>query len=185
MRAANSAIPCRTPTARRSTTRTSIVAAVVGDGEAETGPLATAWHSNKFLNPVTDGAVLPILHLNGYKIANPTVLARIDADELNSLFVGYGYKPYLVEGDDPEVMHQRMAATLDAVFDDIRTIQTEARQGAEAARTDQRSATLADDHPQDAKGLDRPEGGRWPEDRRLLAFAPGAVRRDGDQARRM
>jgi xylulose-5-phosphate/fructose-6-phosphate phosphoketolase len=106
-----------------------VVAAVVGDGEAETGPLATAWHSNKFLNPVTDGAVVPILHLNGYKIANPTVLARVDADELNSLFIGYGYKPYLVEGDDPEVMHQRMAATLDAVFDDIRTIQTDARQG--------------------------------------------------------
>jgi xylulose-5-phosphate/fructose-6-phosphate phosphoketolase len=106
-----------------------VVAAVVGDGEAETGPLATSWHSNKFLDPVTDGAVLPILHLNGYKIANPTVLARIDADELNSLFVGYGYKPYLVEGDDPEPTHQRMAATLDAVFEDIRTIQTAARQG--------------------------------------------------------
>jgi xylulose-5-phosphate/fructose-6-phosphate phosphoketolase len=106
-----------------------VVAAVVGDGEAETGPLATAWHSNKFLNPVTDGAVLPILHLNGYKIANPTVLARIDADELNSLLVGYGYKPYVVEGDDPEPMHQRMAATLDAAFQDIRTIQIEAREG--------------------------------------------------------
>src|SRR5437899_9816226 len=106
-----------------------IVAAVVGDGEAETGPLATSWHSNKFLNPVTDGAVLPILHLNGYKIANPTVLARIGADELNNLFIGYGYKPYLVEGDDPEPTHQRMAATLEAVFDDIRAIQTEARQG--------------------------------------------------------
>jgi xylulose-5-phosphate/fructose-6-phosphate phosphoketolase len=106
-----------------------VVAAVVGDGEAETGPLATSWHSNKFLDPVTDGAVLPILHLNGYKIANPTVLARIDEDELNSLFVGYGYKPYLVEGDDPEPTHQRMAATLDAVFEDIRSIQKEAREG--------------------------------------------------------
>src|SRR5437660_178257 len=106
-----------------------IVACVVGDGEAETGPMATSWHSNKFLNPVTDGAVLPILHLNGYKIANPTILARIGAAELYSLFVGYGYKPYLVEGDDPKAMHQLMAATLDRVFHEIRTIQTEAREG--------------------------------------------------------
>ena len=80
---------------------------VVGDGEAETGPLATSWHSNKFLNPVRDGAVLPILHLNGYKIANPTVLARIPQEELEALFKGYGYEPYFVEGDDPTVMHQR------------------------------------------------------------------------------
>jgi len=106
-----------------------VVACVVGDGEAETGPLATSWHSNKFLNPITDGAVLPILHLNGYKIANPTVLARIPADELHSLFVGYGYKPHLVEGDDPAMMHQLMAAALAAVFDEIRTIQTAAREG--------------------------------------------------------
>ncbi len=106
-----------------------IVAAVVGDGEAETGPLATSWHSNKFLNPVTDGAVLPILHLNGYKIANPTVLARINPSELESLFVGYGYKPHLVEGDDPAAMHRLMARTLDAVLDEIRTIQTDARRG--------------------------------------------------------
>src|SRR4051794_16955448 len=106
-----------------------IAACVVGDGEAETGPLATSWHSNKFLNPVTDGAVLPILHLNGYKIANPTILARISAKELHSLFIGYGYKPYLVEGDDPKTMHQQMAATLDQVFDEIRAIQIEARQG--------------------------------------------------------
>src|SRR6185436_4423350 len=106
-----------------------IVACVIGDGEAEAGPLATSWHSNKFLNPVTDGAVLPILHLNGYKIANPTVLARISNDELHSLFVGYGYKPYLVEGDEPATMHQLMAATLDQVFDEIRTIQTEVQQG--------------------------------------------------------
>ena len=104
-----------------------IVACVVGDGEAETGPLATAWHSNKFLNPVTDGAVLPILHLNGYKIANPTVLARISHKELESLFIGYGYKPYVVEGADPEKMHQLMAATLDAVIEDIRGIQQQAR----------------------------------------------------------
>ncbi len=92
-----------------------LVACVVGDGEAETGPLATSWHSNKFLNPVHDGAVLPILHLNGYKIAGPTVLARIPRDELEALFRGYGYTPYFVEGDDPMAMHQLMAATLDTV----------------------------------------------------------------------
>ena len=106
-----------------------IATCVVGDGEAETGPLATAWHSNKFLNPATDGAVLPILHLNGYKIANPTVLARISPAELESLFVGYGYKPYLVEGDDPATMHQLMARTLEQVLDDIRDIQARARAG--------------------------------------------------------
>ena len=90
-----------------------IVACVVGDGEAETGPLATAWHSNKFINPIRDGAVLPILNLNGYKIANPTILARISHEELEALFRGYGYTPYFVEGDDPDTMHQTMAATLD------------------------------------------------------------------------
>jgi xylulose-5-phosphate/fructose-6-phosphate phosphoketolase len=111
-----------------------IVACVVGDGEAETGPMATSWHSNKFLNPVTDGAVLPILHLNGYKIANPTILARIGAEELRSLFVGYGYKPYLVEGDDPKTMHQLMSGTLDQVFDEIRAIQTAAREGRASGR---------------------------------------------------
>ena len=104
-----------------------IVACVVGDGEAETGPLAAAWHSNKFLNPRTDGAVLPILHLNGYKIANPTVLARIPHAELESLFVGYGYQPYFVEGDDPSRMHQQMAATLDTALAEIRAIQRTAR----------------------------------------------------------
>jgi len=106
-----------------------IVAAVVGDGEAETGPLATSWHSNKFLNPVTDGAVLPILHLNGYKIANPTVLARISHEELEQLFRGYGYTPYFVEGDEPEKMHQLMATTLDRVISEIEQIQTDARNG--------------------------------------------------------
>ena len=104
-----------------------IVACVVGDGEAETGPLATSWHSNKFLNPVTDGAVLPILHLNGYKIANPTVLARISHEELESLMRGYGYAPYFVEGDDPRTMHELMASTLDKVIAEIRRIQSEAR----------------------------------------------------------
>src|SRR5947209_3682692 len=108
-----------------------LVCCVVGDGEAETGPLATSWHSNKFLNPGRDGAVLPIIHLNGYKIASATVLARISHDELENLFTGYGYRPYFVEGDDPVVMHQRMAATLDTVFDEIRDIQANAR-GAES-----------------------------------------------------
>ena len=106
-----------------------IVACIVGDGEAETGPLATSWHSNKFLNPATDGAVLPILHLNGYKIANPTVLARISHQELEELFAGYGYTPYFVEGDDPKLVHQHMAATLDQVYSDIRSIQQRAREG--------------------------------------------------------
>jgi xylulose-5-phosphate/fructose-6-phosphate phosphoketolase len=104
-----------------------IVACVVGDGEAETGPLAASWHSNKFLNPVHDGAVLPILHLNGYKIANPTILARISHAELEQLFSGYGYKPYFVEGAEPEAMHQLMAATMDTVLAEIKTIQDEAR----------------------------------------------------------
>jgi xylulose-5-phosphate/fructose-6-phosphate phosphoketolase len=106
-----------------------IVACVVGDGEAETGPLATSWHGNKFLNPATAGAVLPILHLNGYKIANPTILARIPRNALEDLFVGYGYNPHFVEGDDPAKMHQLMAATLDTVLDEIAAIQTEARGG--------------------------------------------------------
>ena len=111
-----------------------LVCCVVGDGEAETGPLATSWHGNKFLDPVTDGAVLPILHLNGYKIANPTVLARIPREELNSLLVGYGYKPYFVEGDDPLLMHQQMAATLEAVLAEIRAIQDGARGGGSPER---------------------------------------------------
>ena len=104
-----------------------VVAAVVGDGEAETGPLATSWHSNKFLDPRRDGAVLPILHLNGYKIANPTVLARIGDDELEALMRGYGHTPYVVEGSDPEEMHQAFAATLDQCLDEIRAYQDEAR----------------------------------------------------------
>jgi len=106
-----------------------IVACVIGDGEAETGPLATSWHGNKFLNPATDGAVLPILHLNGYKIANPTILARIPREQLENLFLGYGYKPHFVEGDDPATMHQLMAATLDAVLEEIASIQKVARAG--------------------------------------------------------
>jgi xylulose-5-phosphate/fructose-6-phosphate phosphoketolase len=111
-----------------------VVAAVVGDGEAETGPLATGWHSNKFLNPATDGAVLPILHLNGYKIANPTVLARISHDELEQLFRGYGYAPIFVEGSDPATMHQLMAGALDQALDEIQRIQQTARKSKQVER---------------------------------------------------
>ena len=111
-----------------------IVACVVGDGEAETGPLATAWHSNKFLNPIRDGAVLPILNLNGYKIANPTILSRISHEELEALFVGYGYKPYFVEGSDPAEMHQKMAGTLEAAIAEIRAQQEVARHTNDAVR---------------------------------------------------
>lgn len=111
-----------------------IACCVVGDGEAETGPLATSWHSNKFLNPARDGAVLPILHLNGYKIANPTVLSRIPGEELENLFIGYGYKPYFVEGSDPELMHQKMAATIDTAIAEIKQIQQQARSGGDITR---------------------------------------------------
>ncbi|HVY16574.1 MAG TPA: phosphoketolase family protein [Rhodopila sp.] len=111
-----------------------IAACVVGDGEAETGPLATSWHGNKFLNPASDGAVLPILHLNGYKIANPTVLARIPRDELHALMTGYGYEPIEVAGSEPDAMHQAMAAAMDYAFDRIRAIQQAARQGGERER---------------------------------------------------
>jgi xylulose-5-phosphate/fructose-6-phosphate phosphoketolase len=111
-----------------------IVACVVGDGEAETGPLAAAWHSNKFLNPARDGAVLPILHLNGYKIANPTLLARIPRAELDSLLIGYGYEPFWVEGADPELAHEAMAATLDRIFDKIHAIQRAARDDGKVER---------------------------------------------------
>jgi len=104
-----------------------VVACCVGDGEAETAPLATAWHSNKFLNPITDGAVLPILHLNGYKIANPAILARIEREELDQLLRGYGWTPYDVEGDEPDLMHESMAETLDIVVEQIQHIQHEAR----------------------------------------------------------
>src|SRR5580698_2675319 len=104
-----------------------ILSVVVGDGEAETGPLATSWHSNKFLNPIRDGAVLPILHLNGYKIANPTILARITSEELEQLFRGYGWEPVVVEGDEPESMHHKMAAAVESCVQQIRAIQFEAR----------------------------------------------------------
>ena len=111
-----------------------VVACVIGDGEAETGPLATAWHSNKFLNPITDGVVLPILHLNGYKISNPTVLARIEHEELEQFIRGCGWTPHFVEGDQPEVMHQLMAGTLEAVAEEIREIQRHAREHDDATR---------------------------------------------------
>jgi len=111
-----------------------IVACIVGDGEAETGPLATSWQSNKFLDPITDGAVLPILHLNGYKISNPTVLARIESEELEQFFKGCGWTPYFVEGDQPEAMHQLMAATMEKAIEDIREIQKNARNKADASR---------------------------------------------------
>ena len=115
-----------------------LVVAVVGDGEAETGPMATSWHSNKFLNPRQDGAVLPVLHLNGYKIANPTILSRISREEIKSLFEGYGYVPHFVEGDDPLPMHRLMARTMEKCLSEIRAIQKKARES------------------------DRPERGRWP-----------------------
>src|SRR3989454_8144172 len=111
-----------------------LVAVAVGDGESETGPLATSWHSNKFLNPIRDGAVLPILHLNGYKINNPTLLARISREELRDLFKGYGWTPHFVEGDDPEVMHQKMAATMEECVTEICRIQDEARKSGEVTR---------------------------------------------------
>jgi xylulose-5-phosphate/fructose-6-phosphate phosphoketolase len=136
-----------------------IVACVVGDGEAETGPLATGWHGNKFLNPVRDGCVLPILHLNGYKIANPTVLARISHEELEALLRGYGYTPHFVEGDDPAKMHQLLARTLDLVIGEIKAIQADARENGFTNRP-----PVADDRVPQSQGLDRPEGSRWPED---------------------
>jgi xylulose-5-phosphate/fructose-6-phosphate phosphoketolase len=111
-----------------------IATCVVGDGEAETGPLATSWHSNKFLNPATDGAVLPILHLNGYKIANPTILARIPHAELEDLMRGYGYEPFTIEGNDPALMHEQMATILDTIFDRIAAIQKAAREGTATER---------------------------------------------------
>src|SRR5881628_802110 len=111
-----------------------LVCCVVGDGEAETGPLAASWHSNKFLSPVSDGAVLPVLHLNGYKIANPTVLARIPQQELQSLFEGYGHRPLMVEGDDPQVVHQLMAAAMDEAVREIQRIQRDARAGGASGR---------------------------------------------------
>ena len=155
-----------------------VVACVVGDGEAETGPLATAWHSNKFLDPTTDGAVLPILHLNGYKISNPTVLARITREELEQFLRGCGWTPYFVEGHEPGLMHEAMAATLDTAVEQIRNIQASAR-----AHRRSRPAALADDRPQFTQGLDRAEDGRWPADRGHVPGTPGAALRPGHPSR--
>ena len=131
-----------------------VVACVIGDGEAETGPLAAGWHSNKFLNPAVDGAVLPILHLNGYKIANPTVLARIPQAELESLLRGYGYRPITVAGDEPAAVHQQLAAALEDAFDDIAAIQRAARDcGSD------RAAGVADDRAAHPQRLDRTKSG--------------------------
>lgn len=132
-----------------------VVACVIGDGEAETGPLAASWHSNKFVNPATDGAVLPILHLNGYKIANPTVLARIPEDDLTALLTGYGHDPRIVVGDDPAEVHQQLAAACDWAFDRISHIQQEARQ--ERAAHLPRWPLIVLRTP---KGMDRTENGR-------------------------
>ena len=155
-----------------------IVACVVGDGEAETGPLATAWHSNKFLNPARDGAVLPILNLNGYKIANPTVLSRISHEELEALFIGYGYTPYFVEGSDPASMHQKMADTLERAIGEIRAQQKAAR-----ASNAARPSAVADDRAALAEGVDRAEGDQGAQGRRVLALASGAVLRCAGQSR--
>ena len=141
----------------------------IGDGEAETGPLAASWHSNKFLNPVGDGAVLPILHLNGYKIANPTLLARMSDEELRTSVFGYGYKPYFVEGDEPEPMHQKMAATLDTIVAEIKAIQRKARAEGDTSRPQWPMIIHAD-----AQRLDGAERGGRQENRRLLALASGS-----------
>ncbi len=146
-----------------------LVCCVVGDGEAETGPLATSWHSNKFLNPVTDGAVLPVLHLNGYKIANPTVLARIPEQELVALMEGYGHRPLLVSGDDPEAVHQELRRRA------RRRARRHLPDPAGGARgPGDRTAALADDRAAHAEGLDGPEGGRRQAGRGNVALAPGA-----------
>ena len=154
-----------------------LVAVVVGDGEAETGPLATSWHSNKFLNPIRDGAVLPILHLNGYKINNPTLLARISHEELEDLFKGYGWTPHFVEGDDPDGRcTSRWPPTLEDCVLEIRRIQQEARSSGKASR-----AALAHDRAAQPQGLDRPQGSGRPQGRRLLARPPGAALRRARQ----
>ncbi len=148
-----------------------LVCCVVGDGEAETGALAASWHSNKFLDPARDGAVLPVLHLNGYKIANPTVLARIPHAELRALLEGYGYAPRFVEGDEPEAMHQLMAATLDEVAEEIAEIQRRAREDGERG-----ASALADDRAAHPEGLDRPEDRRWAPGGGVVSLASGAAR---------
>jgi len=141
-----------------------ITLTMVGDGEAETGPLATSWHSTKFLNPLTDGAVLPVLHLNGYKINNPTILARISHEELTSLFLGYGWTPYFVEGSDMESMHQAMAATLEHCVLEIKKYQQQARDSKKSIQT-----TLAHDRSSKPEGVDWSKKGRRQTTRGFLA----------------
>ena len=148
-----------------------IVAAVVGDGESETGPLATSWHINKFLNPIRDGAVLPILHLNGYKINNPTLLARISHEELENLFRGYGWTPYFVEGSDPESMHQAMAATLEQCISEIKKVPAGSAQLPELL-TRPRWPMIVLRTP---KGWGAPEKVERPQAGGLLAGPPGSV----------
>jgi len=143
-----------------------ITCVVVGDGEAETGPLATAWHSNKFINPARDGAVLPVLNLNGYKIANPTILARISHEELEYLFRGYGYEPYFVEGKDPAEMHQKMAATMEECVLKIKGFQREARINGSTERPRWPMIVL-----RTPKGWTGPDS-RWQKSGRFLAIAP-------------
>ncbi len=155
-----------------------VVACVIGDGEAETGPLAASWHSNKFLNPVTDGAVLPILHLNGYKIANPTVLARIPQEELESLMYGYGYRPITVAGDDPANVHRQLATAFDEAFDQIGAIQQAARLDGETGRPLWPMIIM-----RTPKGWTGPEGGGRQEGGGHLAVASGAAVRDAHQPR--
>ena len=156
-----------------------LVCCVVGDGEAETGPLATSWHSNKFLNPARDGAVLPVLHLNGYKIANPTVLARIPHERAEALLTGYGHRPLFVEGErSARRCTARMARALDEAVAEIRAIQEAARAGESTE-----PAALAHDRAAHAEGLDRPEGGGRPAGRGLLALAPGAAQGHAHQPR--
>jgi len=131
-----------------------IVACIIGDSEAETGPLAIAWHSNKFLNPITDGVVLPILHLNGYKINNPTVLARIEHEELEQFLRGCGWTPYFVEGDDPETMHELMASTFDRAIEEIQQIQSHARSENDTARSHQVPLLVNAKHPDHVQHLE-------------------------------
>ena len=157
-----------------------LVACVIGDGEAETGPLAASWHSNKFLDPVGDGVVLPILHLNGYKIANPTVLARIPEPELLDLMRGYGYQPFVLDAgldDDHLDVHARMASTLDEILDRIAAIK---RAAAAAAH---RPSTVADAGPPHAEGLDRAARGGRPAGRGDVPGAPGAAGRHAAEPR--
>ena len=154
-----------------------LVCCVIGDGEAETGALAASWHSNKFLNVARDGAVLPVLHLNGYKIAGPTVLARIPEQEVTELMRGYGYEPNYVSGDDPAKMHELMALALDRCADEIAAIQAAARD-----RGTVKSSTLADDRAAITERLDWTSDSRWKADRKFLSVASGTALQPGGQS---